>query len=167
MYLSIISVLPLYVHIDSAKDPLSAERVYDIHCITFGSRPSALVTWWIGTSQLLDHSSQVCSSYVTYSNSIKLGITKEQLNSYLGNYGRSFDRHFLTRPNNSMLCNFNGTFDDHLVAHKSKYSVTNFSILFLLPYLSKKWMSSMKIIPEIWKYPVGVQYIIYYLCKEA
>ena len=85
MYLSIISVLPLYVHIDSAKDPLSAERVYDIHCITFGSRPSALVTWWIGTSQLLDHSSQVCtcSSYVTYSNSIKLGITKEQLSGKL------------------------------------------------------------------------------------
>ena len=54
------AVLPLYVHIDSVKDALSAERVYDIHCITFGSRPSALVTWWIGKSQLLDHSSQVC-----------------------------------------------------------------------------------------------------------
>ena len=53
------SVLPLYVHIDSVKEPLSAERVYDIHCISFGSRPSALVTWWSGMTQLLDHSSQV------------------------------------------------------------------------------------------------------------
>ena len=59
IFLSFFSVLPLYVHIDSVKEPLSAERVYDIHCISFGSRPSALVTWWSGMTQLLDHSSQV------------------------------------------------------------------------------------------------------------
>ncbi len=53
------SVLPLYVHIKSEKKTLSAEAVYDIHCVTFGSRPSALVTWWLGPNQLLDHSSQV------------------------------------------------------------------------------------------------------------
>ena len=58
------SVLPLYVHIDSVKEPLSAERVYDIHCISFGSRPSALVTWWSGMTQLLDHSSQVKWNFI-------------------------------------------------------------------------------------------------------
>ena len=52
-------MLPLYVHIKTARDALSAERVYDVHCTTYGSRPSALVTWWLGTTQLLDHSSQV------------------------------------------------------------------------------------------------------------
>ena len=34
-------------------------QVYDLHCSTFGSRPSALVTWWLGKTQLLDHSSEV------------------------------------------------------------------------------------------------------------
>ena len=54
-----IPVLPLSVKITSEQRPLSADRVYDIHCVTFGSRPSALVTWWLGSIQLLDHSSQV------------------------------------------------------------------------------------------------------------
>ena len=60
------SVLPMYIHIKTVRNALSAERVYDIHCITYGSRPSALVTWWLGTTQLLDHSSQVRNHpYVT------------------------------------------------------------------------------------------------------
>ena len=53
------TVLPLYVHIKTEKKTLSADTVYDIHCTTFGSRPAALVTWWLGATQLLDHSSQV------------------------------------------------------------------------------------------------------------
>jgi len=54
-------VLPLFVHItsDLAGSALSADRVYDVHCVTFGSRPPALVTWWLGSNQLLDHSSEV------------------------------------------------------------------------------------------------------------
>ena len=59
IYIFSFSVLPLYVHIKTIRNALSAERVYDIHCVTYGSRPSALVTWWLGTTQLLDHSSQV------------------------------------------------------------------------------------------------------------
>ena len=55
----LLSVLPLFVHIKTARSALSAERVYDIHCITFGSRPSALVSWWLGNTQLLDHSTSV------------------------------------------------------------------------------------------------------------
>ena len=54
-----LAVLPLFVHIKTARAALSAERVYDIHCITFGSRPSALVSWWLGNTQLLDHSTSV------------------------------------------------------------------------------------------------------------
>ena len=60
-----VLVLPLYVHITSEQSPLSAERVYDLHCVTFGSRPPALVTWWIGNTQLLDHSSQVQNPFFT------------------------------------------------------------------------------------------------------
>ena len=56
-------VLPLYVHIPSERNSLSAERVYDLHCTTFGSRPSALVTWWLGSTQLLDHSNEVSVNY--------------------------------------------------------------------------------------------------------
>ena len=62
-----LPVLPLYVHITSEQSPLSAERVYDLHCVTFGSRPPALVTWWIGNTQLLDHSSQVYSIHFSFS----------------------------------------------------------------------------------------------------
>jgi len=57
-----MNLLPLYVHITSERDALSAERVYDLHCTTFGSRPSALVTWWLGQNQLLDHSSEVADA---------------------------------------------------------------------------------------------------------
>ena len=59
-------MLPLYVHIKTAREALSAERVYDVHCTTYGSRPSALVTWWLGTTQLLDHSSQVQYHFVQF-----------------------------------------------------------------------------------------------------
>jgi hypothetical protein len=52
-------VLPLLVHITTTQTALSAERVYDIHCLTFGSRPSAMVSWWMGNTQLLDHSTEV------------------------------------------------------------------------------------------------------------
>lgn len=52
-------VLPLHVSITSPKTSLSAEKVYDVHCLTYGSRPSALVSWWLGNNQLLDHSTQV------------------------------------------------------------------------------------------------------------
>ena len=58
-FTAFLSVLPLFVHIKTARAALSAERVYDIHCVTFGSRPSALVSWWLGSTQLLDHSTSV------------------------------------------------------------------------------------------------------------
>ena len=54
-----LAVLPLYVHITTPRSALSAERVYDLHCLTYGSRPAALVSWWLGNTQLLDHSTQV------------------------------------------------------------------------------------------------------------
>jgi hypothetical protein len=56
-----LSVLPLHVQLTSERVTLSAERVYDVHCVAFGSRPAALVTWWLGNTQLLDHSTQVCN----------------------------------------------------------------------------------------------------------
>ena len=75
-----LSVLPLFVHIKTARSALSAERVYDIHCITFGSRPSALVTWWLGNTQLLDHSTSV-RHHVT--NILGLAVLFTELEDYL------------------------------------------------------------------------------------
>lgn len=60
-----VSVLPLLVSITSEQTALSADRVYDIHCLTFGSRPKALVTWWLGLDQLLDHNSTVSDVFLS------------------------------------------------------------------------------------------------------
>ncbi|XP_071745954.1 nephrin isoform X2 [Lepeophtheirus salmonis] len=53
-----MNLLPLHVHISSQRIALSAGSVYDIHCKTFGSRPSSHVTWWLGNVRLLDESSK-------------------------------------------------------------------------------------------------------------
>lgn len=45
---------PLNVHITSLQRPLSAGRRVILKCQSFGSRPPALITWWIGSRQLLN-----------------------------------------------------------------------------------------------------------------
>lgn len=47
-------VKPLNVHITSLQRPLSAGRKVMLKCQSFGSKPPALLTWWIGSRQLLN-----------------------------------------------------------------------------------------------------------------
>ncbi len=41
-----LTVRPLEVRILSSRQPMSANKKYELTCQTFGSRPSATVTWW-------------------------------------------------------------------------------------------------------------------------
>ncbi|KAF7998196.1 hypothetical protein HCN44_009594 [Aphidius gifuensis] len=45
---------PLYVKIIGQNKALSADKRYDIVCVTYGSRPPALVTWWRDDERLID-----------------------------------------------------------------------------------------------------------------
>lgn len=59
-------VKPLNVHITSLQRPLSAGRKIVLKCQSFGSRPPALITWWIGSRQLLN-STEVFYDKTTFS----------------------------------------------------------------------------------------------------
>lgn len=39
--------------------PLSANRTYSINCITYGSRPSAEISWWMDGKELTNHTDMV------------------------------------------------------------------------------------------------------------
>lgn len=45
-------VKPVAVHILTKDKFLSANQSYDVECKCTGSRPEALVTWWLGTRQI-------------------------------------------------------------------------------------------------------------------
>jgi hypothetical protein len=46
------SVKPIYVNILNSSLTLVADRKYEIHCLTSGSRPDAIITWWKGKKSL-------------------------------------------------------------------------------------------------------------------
>lgn len=48
----IVAVRPLTIRIQGNNKPLSAGKSVDIVCKTTGSRPSAMVSWWIGSNKL-------------------------------------------------------------------------------------------------------------------
>jgi len=48
----IVAVKPLVVNITSKRSHLSALRTYEIECLSSGSRPEAVITWWKGTHQV-------------------------------------------------------------------------------------------------------------------
>ncbi|KAJ0173859.1 hypothetical protein K1T71_011008 [Dendrolimus kikuchii] len=47
-----INLRPLSVQILNKKTHLSADRPYEVECLTTGSRPEAQITWWKGSKQL-------------------------------------------------------------------------------------------------------------------
>ncbi|XP_055952761.1 hemicentin-1-like [Argiope bruennichi] len=49
-----LNLKPLNVHITSLQRPLSANRRTTLKCQSSGSRPPAVLTWWIGSRQLLN-----------------------------------------------------------------------------------------------------------------
>lgn len=46
------TVKPVAVHILTKQKFLSAEKTFDVECRSSGSRPEAVVTWWMGTQQI-------------------------------------------------------------------------------------------------------------------
>lgn len=50
--LFLITVRPLQTTITTMDNFLLAERRYDIECITVGSRPPAVITWWKNSRQI-------------------------------------------------------------------------------------------------------------------
>ncbi|GFR06355.1 uncharacterized protein TNCT_83801 [Trichonephila clavata] len=51
-----LNLKPLNVHITTLQRPLSANRRTTLKCQSSGSRPPAVITWWIGSRQLLNAS---------------------------------------------------------------------------------------------------------------
>ncbi|XP_011329745.1 hemicentin-2 [Ooceraea biroi] len=47
-----VNLKPLVVNITSKRSHLSALRTYEIECLSSGSRPEAVITWWKGTHQV-------------------------------------------------------------------------------------------------------------------
>jgi CD80-like C2-set immunoglobulin domain len=45
-------VKPIYVNILNSSLTLVADRKYEIHCVTSGSRPDAIITWFKGKKSL-------------------------------------------------------------------------------------------------------------------
>lgn len=46
------AVKPLVVNITNKRAHLSALRTYEIECLSSGSKPEAVITWWKGTHQV-------------------------------------------------------------------------------------------------------------------
>ncbi|XP_012526674.1 hemicentin-2 isoform X1 [Monomorium pharaonis] len=47
-----VNLKPLVVNITNKRFHLSALRTYEIECVSSGSRPEAVITWWKGTHQV-------------------------------------------------------------------------------------------------------------------
>jgi hypothetical protein len=47
-----LTVKPISVNIDNSSLTLVADRKYEIHCVTSGSRPDAIITWYKGKKAL-------------------------------------------------------------------------------------------------------------------
>lgn len=45
-------VKPLEVHVLSSRQPLSADRSYEVQCQAMGSKPPANITWWKDNEKL-------------------------------------------------------------------------------------------------------------------
>ncbi|XP_051159478.1 hemicentin-2-like isoform X2 [Leptopilina boulardi] len=78
-----MNFIPLEVRIDGANQPLSSNKKYDLVCLTFGSRPPALVSWW-RNEERLQHSTATTSSDGNTTTSVLPFIpTKEDAGKHL------------------------------------------------------------------------------------
>ncbi|CAL7948604.1 unnamed protein product [Xylocopa violacea] len=48
-----INLKPLLVNVTNKRSHLSALRTYEIECVSSGSRPEAVITWWKGSHQVI------------------------------------------------------------------------------------------------------------------
>jgi hypothetical protein len=54
-----VSVMPLQVSIQGRVEPLSANQTARVRCLSWGSRPPARLSWWLGADRLPDSLSKV------------------------------------------------------------------------------------------------------------
>ncbi|XP_076750375.1 neural cell adhesion molecule 2 isoform X3 [Xylocopa sonorina] len=48
-----VNLKPLVVNVTNKRSHLSALRTYEIECVSSGSRPEAVITWWKGSHQVI------------------------------------------------------------------------------------------------------------------
>lgn len=64
------TVRPLDVRITSERRPLSAGHKVQLTCQSNGSRPAAIITWWLGSKRILHHISDQVSESLNVTTSI-------------------------------------------------------------------------------------------------
>lgn len=72
-------VRPLSTQIQNRLPYISAGKTIEVECKTFGSRPNAEITWWIGKKQLKKPVRNV-STHFTHHNNLRLLSNKFWLN---------------------------------------------------------------------------------------
>lgn len=50
--LDYVAVKPAAVHILTKERFVSADKSYDIECVSSGSKPAAILSWWLGNKQM-------------------------------------------------------------------------------------------------------------------
>lgn len=60
------SVKPREVNITDKKRHLSALQTYEIDCVTAGSKPEAIITWWKGSHQVKHMAKKVNLLFVVF-----------------------------------------------------------------------------------------------------
>lgn len=58
------AVKPLEVQVLSSKQPISAERTYEVQCQAVGSKPSANITWWKDNERLTNVTQSVSKAVI-------------------------------------------------------------------------------------------------------
>lgn len=72
MFYILFAVRPLSVEILSSNQPFSADRKFEIPCVTYGSRPPARISWWMDNMEVKPY---------TYNHTQKVSFPKSTLST--------------------------------------------------------------------------------------
>lgn len=65
MYTLNVTVKPLDVHILTKESRVLADKKYEVECRSSGSRPAAVITWWIANRRI-DNQTKTVSTQSIY-----------------------------------------------------------------------------------------------------